>query len=456
MVTRCALCPGQHKCIPPSGPQHKGGLLFVGEAPGKNEEEKNAVFIGKTGEEVDRHYLPLAGLRRDQVCFTNAIRCLPISAGGKLDPDRTGDMALLSSCAETHLFPTIEAMRPRAIVPMGRFACEAILPGLDLELLHGIPQESLWGIPVFPMYHPALGLHEPKKMLYVRTDWDRLRKFLNGSLYQPIDPYPDPDYKEVEYESEIQEVDPTIPLSGDTESSREGPFCLTYSQQPGTGRLIRAERRDLLSALQLKLERWESKIAFHNWPYDWMVTEDMGLQFRRPCIVDTMVCVYHLGNMPQGLKALARRELGMMMEDFFADVVPLYSKPHVLEYYRMAYAEEWPKPPSQEVRQEDGSWKTYKPQSMKTKLSTFFTYYKKNPNKDVFGAWDNWEDSHEMIERVMGPWPGIDIRHVPFEKILYYACRDPDATLRLYLLLEKMAPLVRRYGQEIWREKAVM
>lgn len=455
-MSRCSLCPNVNKCIPPSGEIRKGGLLFVGEAPGKDEEEKNEVFIGKTGQEVNEHYLPLAGLRRSDVVFTNAIRCLPITAGGKLDPNRKQDMDLLQSCGECFLYPLVEKMVPRAIIPMGRFACESLLPGLDLELLHGIPQETAWGIPAFPMYHPALGLHEPKKMLYVRTDWDRLRKFLKGMLYLPTDDYPDPDYQEVEYASEIEAMDPTLPLGADTESSRAGPFCLTYSQEPGTGRLIRAERADLVEALDDKLREWESVIVFHHWLHDWPITEAMGLHIQHRRIVDTMARVYHLGNMPQGLKALARRELGMEMQDFM-DLVPPHSAKRVLEYYRMAYAEDWPKPEPQQVRQEDGSWKPYKPQGMRTKLKRFFTDYAKKPTKDVFEAWENWKESHIMIEEVMGPWPGLDIRHAAeddWEATLRYACRDPDATLRLYLLTQKIAPLVRKHPQERWRERA--
>lgn len=463
MITRCALCPGQNACIPPDGPQQRGGLLFVAEAPGPTEDKQakkhppGFPLIGKTGEEVNKHYLPLAGLRRDQVTMHNAISCLPISGGGKLDPNRTADIALLQSCAETNLYPLIEAMQPQVIIPMGRFACEAILPGFDLELLHGHPQDTAWGIPAFPQFHPALGMHEPKKMLHVRTDWDRLRKFLNGSLFLPQDAYPDPDYREVEYASEIDALDPTLPLGADTESSRAGPFCFTYSQEPGTGRLIRADRPDLMEALDAKLSAWESVILFHNWLYDWTVTEEMGLHIPPHRVVDTMVRIYHLGAFPQGLKALARRELGMSMMDF-DDVVTPHSRKRVLEYYRMAYAEDWPKPEPQQVRQEDGSWKTYKPQGMGTKLKRFFTDYSRKPNKDVFEAWDNWEPSHKQIEDVLGPWPGKDIRHAAeddWPSVLHYACRDSDAGLRLYYLIQKISPLVRRLDQTLWRERAI-
>jgi hypothetical protein len=122
-----------------------------------------------------------------------------------------------------------------------------------------------------------------------------------------------------------------------------------------------------------------------------------------------------------------------------------------LSYLREAYNEDWPKPEEQTVRQADGSWKLYKPQGMGTKLKRFFTDYQKNPDKDIFEAWDNWADNHAMIEdRLERPWPGKCISYVPFDKVLRYACRDADATLRLWTVLNKMRRNVRRTVQENW------
>jgi uracil-DNA glycosylase len=456
MITRCALCPGINKCIGPSGPDD-AELLFIGEAPGKNEDRKGEVFIGKTGEEVNRHYLPLAGLRRDKVRFINAISCLPPGAGGKLDSSRAKDLDLLESCAHQHLYPEILQGHYRLLIPLGSFACRAIFgESFDLELRHGIPVDTPWGIKAFPMYHPALGIHEPKKMLQIRTDWDRLRKYLRGCLTLPVDPYPDPDYTEVTDADEIAALDVRLPLAGDTESTGTGdPFCFTYSQFPGTGRLIRASRPDLLSLLNARLREWQAPILFHNWLYDWKVTLALGLEFPYRRIVDTMSRVYHLGNLPQGLKALAFRELGMSMQDF-DDVVTPHSRANVLHYYEIARAVSWPKPEEElELDSKSGLWKVYKPQSMSTKLKRFFTDLGKNPEKDVFEMWTkNWVNSQAMIEEKLGPWPGKCITHAPFEKALYYACRDADALLRLWPLLRKRSKMVRKYAQEQWAEKA--
>lgn len=303
------------------------------------------------------------------------------------------------------------------------------------------------------MFHPALGIHEPKKMLMIRTDWQRLKSYLAGTLVLPTDPYPEPDYQEVTCEAELL-FDESSPLAMDTESTRKRePFCITYSQAPGTGRLIRADRRDLLLLLQGYLSEWRTPILFHNWLYDWPVTEAMGLALPYRKIVDTMALVYHLGNLPQGLKALAFRECGMTMQDF-DDVVLPHSKQNVLWYYTLMRLEEWPKPEPRLDRDEStGLWTLYKPQSLNTKLKRFYTDYEKNPDeKDVFVMWEkNWLAEQTMVTERLGEWPGKCISHVPFDQMLYYACRDADALLRLRPLLMRMRQQVRRVSQEHWR-----
>jgi uracil-DNA glycosylase family 4 len=451
-MTRCALCPGVNVCIPPDI-SDGADLLFIGEAPGKDENKKGRVFIGKTGDEVNRHYLPLAGLRRDSTGFANAISCLPTTTGGKLDPSRERDQALLSSCAETHLYPLIERGGFRALIPLGAFACKALGLDIQLETDHGFPVETSWSIPAFPMYHPALGIHEPKKMLYIRTDWMRLKRFLNGNLELPWDDYAGrEDYREVTDVDEIRELEAGA-FAADTENKRGGdPYCLTFSRHPGQGRLIRADRPDLIQALQRKIDGGDLwPILFHHWLHDRTITTKMGLHIPDRLVVDTLLRVFHLGNLPQGLKALAKRELGMVMQDF-DDVVTPHSRENVLHYYNMAKTFNWPKPEERlEIDSKTGLFKLYKPQSMNTKLKRFFTDYGKNPEKDVFAMWtDNWVEDQAMIEEQCGPWPGKCISHAPFEDVLFYACRDADALIRLHPLLEYMESRVRLFSQEYW------
>ncbi|MGH7184526.1 MAG: uracil-DNA glycosylase family protein [Nitrospiraceae bacterium] len=426
----------KHNCVPPSGPKN-ADYFFIGEAPGRDEDKKLIPFVGKTGREVNEHYLPLANLRRENVYFTNAIKCLPPSSDGRLDMGRKQDLDILDSCTVAHLFSEIEAVRPKYLIPMGAFACHALDPDIVLDLHHGIPMPSPFGGTMFPMWHPAGGIHEPKKMLQIRTDWVRLRRLGLGRLTIPKDAHPHPDYK-VADRDDILCIDPNSPMAVDTESSKRlGPYCLTYSQIPGTARLIKADDPYSLNLFQKQLDSWKSTLIFHNWMYDSRIVGKMGLRFPDSAIRDTMIECFHLGNIPQALKILAYRLLGMTMQDF-EDLVKPYSRAHVLEYYHLAHTIPWPKPEEQVRRIDTGLFKLYRPQGLNTKLKRFFNELEKKPEKDVFGVWDNWEEDHAMIENLLGPWPGLDIAHTEFEEMLKYACRDADATLRLSYVLEEM------------------
>lgn len=435
--------------MPPSGPEDSD-YVFIGEAPGKIENERREVFVGPTGQEVDRHYLPLAGLHRGRVRIINAISCLPDRAHNKLDINRQADLDLLICCASHHLLPELDRTKPRLIIPMGAFACYSISPDINLELQHGIPLETAWGT-VLPMYHPAQGMYEPKKMLMLRNDWCRLGKYIKNKLRIPTDEYPNPYYCVATPEMVVSDcrryADRRI-MACDTEVTRNRePFCLTYSVLPGTGALIRAEDKATLYAFQNALDHWTGPIIGHNWDmFDFSVVAEMGLRF--PPVIDTMRRAFHLGNLPQGLKALAYRELGMRMEDF-TDLVTPYSTPVCLKYLRDVLNEEWPKPDEELTRDEDGRWKVYKPQSITVKLKRFFSDYVKH-NKNPFDAWARWKSSHSMIEDKLGPWPGLDIRHVPFDKALYYSCRDSDALLRLWPVLKHKTRNIRKLPQEDW------
>ncbi|MGH7181736.1 MAG: uracil-DNA glycosylase family protein [Nitrospiraceae bacterium] len=449
-MVRCELCPGKNTCVGPQGP-FDADYMFIGEAPGKVENTKGLPFQGSTGREMREGYMPTANIRPEKVFISNAIKCMPVSTDGRLDGNSARDQALLESCSLAHLYQEIDQVKPKLIIPMGVFACRAIDPDINLELQHGIPLETSWGT-VFPMFHPAGGVHEPKKMLQIRTDWVRLRRYILGSLVIPQDEYPDPYYREAT-PYDIQAIEPDMDMACDTETSKLlGPYVMTYTQIPGQARLIRATDTFQLEMFQKKLEQFEAHLIFHNWMYDQKIVGQMGLRFPDKLIRDTMIRAFHLGNIPQGLKALAYRLLGMEMQDF-EDLVTPYSRPQVIEYYELAKIVEWAKPEEQLVRDDKagGNWKIYKPQSMGTKFKRFFTDFEKKPNKDVFKAWDNWEENHEEIEAKLGPWPGLDIAHVPFDEMKHYACRDSDATLRLFPILEAMKDKAHsKIPQENW------
>lgn len=460
-MSRCPACPAKYECVEPNGPCEQGGIYALGEAPGYEENRKKEPFIGKTGREVNEAYLPLAGLRRSAIRFNNSIRCLPDTPQNKLDLKKEPHRELLRVCSEHHLLPELERLKPRLIIAMGAFACRVLDPSIELELQHGIPVQTAWGT-VFPMYHPAGGIHEPKKMLHIRTDWYRLKQYLKGQLKIAVDPFVGAeDYGTIEDPYELN-YDlggmQDLPLACDTENRHDGtPFCLTYSTFAGRGRLVRATDLASLSHFQKFLNEWEGPILWHNWLHDNKITDPLGLVFPRKKIVDTMVRVFELGNLPQGLKALSYRELGMRMLDF-DDLVTPHSTPLALRYLRQAMDMEWPKPEPIPERQSDGTIKIRQPQKMGTKIKSALTRYQKDASKDMYELWGKWEDEHELIQSIAGKWPSKCISHAAeadWKTTEYYACRDADALGRFYRdVLRPMERRVRRGPQESWRDAA--
>ncbi len=452
---RCLKCPGINPIVPSSGPE-QADYLLVGEAPGPQESKAGKPFIGKTGKELREQYLPLSGIHPLQVRMCNVVSCLPPGTWGKLDPHEPRGQELIQSCASHHLYQEIELCRPKLIIPMGGVAA-SLIPGLSLDIHYAFP--FIWDVPgigeypIFPTYHPALGLHSPKEMLKLRNCFIRLRKYIKGELKVPIDGYPNPDYTVV---STVQEVDDYIQgdtevdIALDTEVTRDhDPFCVTVSVRSGSAILIRAECRAALGRLAWWLQSWKGYVLLHNRLFDRPVLRRMGILLPHKRIVDTMAEAYHLGNIPQGLKTLAYRQLGVEMHSF-DDLVTPYSTARVLEYYGSAMSLKWDKPEEELIRDKTGEWKLYKPQAFSTKLKRFFTDYGKNPNVDIFDRWWGWDMHHQDIEAKLGRWPGKCVSHAPMEKVTFYACQDAARTLELWPIIKRASTRIRKMGQEDW------
>ena len=71
---------------------------------------------------------------------------------------------------------------------------------------------------------------------------------------------------------------------------------------------------------------------------------------------------------------------------------------------------------------------------------------------DRIKQWNDWD--RDQARTMLGPWPVPSIEHLPEPALVYYACRDADATLRLWHLIRRLPAVVRRFSQELWVEKA--
>ncbi len=162
-----AICEEATHIVPGEG-SHTADVMLVGEAPGASEDEQGRPFVGRSGRFLDE-LLAEAGLAREDVFITNVVKARP---PGNRDP-RADEVA--------HHLPFLDAqlevIRPRLLVPLGRHALKRFAPGMAIGEVHGhVVQRD--GRTLFPMYHPAAALHNPRLMPTLADDARALMRAL--------------------------------------------------------------------------------------------------------------------------------------------------------------------------------------------------------------------------------------------------------------------------------------
>jgi len=141
-------------------------LMFVGEAPGEDEDLQGYPFVGKAGQLLTK-MIEAMGLRREDVYICNTVKCRPPNNRNP-EPDE------LLAC-EPFLKGQLVAVKPEAIVTLGKFAAQALLrEQTPITRLRGQWREYE-GIPVMPTFHPAYLLRSPAEKGKV---WDDLKQVM--------------------------------------------------------------------------------------------------------------------------------------------------------------------------------------------------------------------------------------------------------------------------------------
>lgn len=140
-------------------------VLFVGEAPGANEDEQGLPFVGKAGQLLD-DMLQMIGLHRSRIYITNSIKCRPPQNRDPLNTEK-------EACAG-YLQQQLQLMQPKIIVCLGRIsAMEMIKPDFKITQEHGQFFEKN-GVLMTALYHPAALLRDPAKKPDTFVDLKRL------------------------------------------------------------------------------------------------------------------------------------------------------------------------------------------------------------------------------------------------------------------------------------------
>jgi DNA polymerase len=144
-------------------------LMFVGEAPGADEDAQGVPFVGRAGQLLTK-IIEAIGLTRDAVYIANVIKCRP-PQNRNPEPDE------VATC-EPYLFRQIDLIRPRVIVALGKFGAQTLLGTLDpISRLRGRVFEYR-GAKLVPTFHPAYLLRNPSSKREVWEDMKLVKRLL--------------------------------------------------------------------------------------------------------------------------------------------------------------------------------------------------------------------------------------------------------------------------------------
>jgi len=144
--------------------------MFIGEAPGRDEDAQGIPFIGAAGKLMNAA-LAESGIPREKIFIANTLKCRPPDNRDPLPEE-------MENCA-AFLAAQIAIIKPRIIVPLGRFGLERMVrKDLKISDVHGKPIRRKDGLIFFPMFHPAAALHQPRYREHVRQDFIKLAKLL--------------------------------------------------------------------------------------------------------------------------------------------------------------------------------------------------------------------------------------------------------------------------------------
>lgn len=153
----------------------KADVMFVGEAPGENEDKTGIPFVGRAGQLFDK-YLAAVGMSRDEIYICNILKCRPPK---NRDPQKDEEDACID-----YLREQTRIVAPKMIVCLGRIAAMRIIdPNFRITRDHGVFYERK-GITLCAVYHPSLLLRDPHKKDDMMYDMLKIKQrtdsFKNG------------------------------------------------------------------------------------------------------------------------------------------------------------------------------------------------------------------------------------------------------------------------------------
>lgn len=143
-------------------------MVFIGEAPGKNEDLQGLPFVGAAGRFLNE-MLDSIGLSRGDIYITNIVKYRP---PGNRDPLPEEKLAFLP-----YLRSQLEVIKPKLVVTLGRHSMDSLLPGLQISKVHGQPKRYK-GQVYLPLFHPAAALYNGGMRATLMQDFAKIPSIL--------------------------------------------------------------------------------------------------------------------------------------------------------------------------------------------------------------------------------------------------------------------------------------
>jgi len=143
-------------------------VVFIGEAPGKNEDLQGLPFVGAAGKFLNE-MLAGIGLKREDIYITNIVKYRPPNNRDPLPDEKQAFLPYLRS--------QLEIIKPKLVVTLGRHSMDSLLPGLQISKCHGQPKR-LAGQVYLPLFHPAAALYNGGMRQTLIDDFNKIPRIL--------------------------------------------------------------------------------------------------------------------------------------------------------------------------------------------------------------------------------------------------------------------------------------
>lgn len=167
VCTKCPLYRGRTHAVPGEGPIN-ADIMFIGEAPGRNEDLQGRPFVGQAGRLLE-DLLAEIGLTRDDVWIGNVVKCRP--------PNNRDPMPEEIAACSVYLERQIALLQPKLIATLGRYSMEKFFPGARITRVHGQAKRAGDRV-LIPLFHPAYILRNMSALPDAKRDMRKIPRLL--------------------------------------------------------------------------------------------------------------------------------------------------------------------------------------------------------------------------------------------------------------------------------------